>query len=160
MENQEEVTQSQDGSNNRTFVMLVAVLGGLLVLGIGAFVAWAFVIAPRMRADIETRNESIFATNTAVAVAAAATETHAATATATNTPVPTSTLTPSATPSSPPATATEEPTPTLSFETPRTENESEPEEIPKTGLGVLGGAVLVGGLTVLLVLIRRLREVD
>ncbi len=158
MENQEQIVQ-QEGSS-RNFVILVAVLGGLLVLGIGAFVTWALVVAPRMRADIEAQNETIFATNTAVALSAAATETAAVPPTATNTPVPTDTPPPSETPTRRPATATPEPTATLSFETPETENGTESGSMPDTGLGILGGALTAGGLAVLLVLVRRLRSTD
>lgn len=167
MENPEEVTQ-EEGSN-RSFVILVAVLGGLLVLGIGAFVAWAFLIAPGRRADIEARNEAIFATNTAIAIAGAATETAAVPPTATDTPVPTDTPPPTRTPTpttpatAPPATATSEPetpepTATVVLETP----EATPEEgsegmMPETGIGILSGAALAGGLAFLLILVRRLR---
>lgn len=159
MENQEQIIQ-QTGGSSRSFVILVAVLGGLLVLGIGAFVAWALVVAPRMRADIEARNETVFATNTAVALAAAATETAAVPPTATNTPVPTETPPPTETPTPRPATATPEPTATFSFETPEAEDEAEPEGMPQTGLGVLGGGLMAGGLAALLVLVRRLRSTD
>lgn len=103
MESQEEQVIQEDGAN-QTFIVLVAVLSGLLVLGIGAFVAWMVFIAPRMRADIEAQHEAVFATNTAVAIAAA--ETRAAVDAAlqtetpreTDTPLPTETPVPTNTP--------------------------------------------------------------
>jgi hypothetical protein len=164
MENPEETTQ-EEGSNgtNRSFVILVAVLGGLLVLGIGAFVAWALLIAPRIRQDVEARNEAIFATNTAIAVAAAATETAAVPPTATNTPVPTDTPPPTLTSTARPATDTPEPetpeaTATLGLATPEMNGEDDEGAVPDTGVGVLGGVALAVGLAFLLVLVRRLRK--
>ena len=44
MESLEEGEEQQ----NRTFVLLVAVMGGLLLIGILAFCAWAFIVGPRM----------------------------------------------------------------------------------------------------------------
>lgn len=162
MENQEETTQEE--GTNRTFVILAAVLGGLLVLGIGAFVAWGLLIAPRMRQDIEAQNEAIRATNTAIAIAAAATETAAVTPTPTDTPMPTDTPIPTDTPTPRPATATPEPetpepTATLGFGTPlATAVGGQQGGMPETGVGVIGGAALAAGLGVLLILVRRLRK--
>jgi len=161
MENPEETTQEE--SKNRSFVVLVAVLGGLLVLGIGAFVAWALLIAPRIRQDVESRNEAVFATNTAIAIAAAATETAAVTPTPTDTPVPTDTPPPTATPTSRPVTETPESetleaTPTLSLATPETDGGQDSGAVPDTGIGILGGVALALGLAFLLILVRRLRK--
>lgn len=161
MENPEETTQEE--GKNRSFVILVAVLGGLLVLGIGAFVAWALLIAPRIRQDVESQNEAIFATNTAIAIAAAATETAAVTPTPTDTPVPTDTPPPTATPTSRPTTDTPEsetpdPTATLSLATPETNGEENAAAVPDTGIGLLGGAALAIGLAFILILVRRLRK--
>jgi len=161
MENQEDTIQEEGTS--RSFVILVAVLGGLLVLGIGAFVAWALLIAPRIRADVETRNETVYATNTAIAIAAAATETAATTPTPTDTPIPTDTPLPTATPTARPATATAEPetpqpTATLGVESAEAEGETEAGAVPDTGIGVLAGAALAGGLAVVLLLVRRMRK--
>jgi len=162
MENQEEQVTQEEQSTDRTFITLVAVLGGLLVLGIGAFVAWALLIAPNMRANIESQNESTFATNTAIAVAAAATQTAAVTPTPTNTPTPTDTPVPTNTPTPPPATDTPTPAPTatLALGTPEAGGQggSVSKAMPDTGVGVLGGAALAGGLGLLLVLVRRLRK--
>lgn len=166
MENQEEIIQEekvQEEGSNRSFVVLVAVLGGLLVLGIGAFVAWALLIAPRIREDVESQNQAIFATNTAIAIAAAATETAAVTPTPTDTPVPTDTPPPTSTSTPRPATATSEPetlepTATHGIGTPETETEAASSGIPDTGVGLLGGAALAGGLAAILLLVRRLRK--
>jgi hypothetical protein len=164
-EQQEEQEQdSQEGGTNRTFAILVAALGGLLVLGIGAFVAWSVFIAPNLRADIEARNEATFATNTAVAIAAAATGTAAAiTPTPTDTPIPTDTPVPTDTPTPAPPTDTPEPEPTATLlaGTPEAGEGVSPAEtgiMPETGVGVLAGAALAGGLAFLLFLVRRLRR--
>jgi hypothetical protein len=161
MENQEETNRGE--GTNRSFIILVAVLGGLLVLGIGAFAAWAFLIAPGMRADIESQNEAIRATNTAVAIAEAATMTAAVTPTPTDTPVPTDTPPPTDTPTPLPPTATPEPetpepTPTLGLETPESSEGGSGGSMPDTGIGFLGGVALAGGLVFLLILVRRLRR--
>ncbi|MGD2105212.1 MAG: hypothetical protein PVJ55_08900 [Anaerolineae bacterium] len=160
MENAEQITQEE--GTNRSFIILVAALGGLLVLGIGAFVAWALLVAPGMRADVESQNEAVFATNTAVAMAAAATETAAVTPTSTDTPVPTNTPPPTDTSTPRPTATSESDTPeataTSSLQTPTTTvAENSASTVPDTGIGVLGGATLAGGLAFLLVLIRRLR---
>jgi hypothetical protein len=163
-----EAEAPQERGTNRTFIILVAALGGLLVLSIGAFVAWSVFIAPNMRADIEERNEATFATNTAVAIAIAATETAAAAPTdtpiPTNTPAPTDTPVPTEKPTAPPPTDTPEPTATALLGTPAgaegqgaAEGAAESEALPDTGVGVLAGAVVAAVLVVLLVLVRRLR---
>ena len=89
----EEVVAAEGG--NRTFIILVGALGGLLALGICAFVAWAFLLGPQMRAGRELQNQAILATNTAVAAAAAA---MAETATTEAQPTPTETIAPTDTP--------------------------------------------------------------
>lgn len=160
MQNVEQIAQEE--GNNRSFVILVAALGGLLVLGIGAFVAWALLVAPGMRAGVDSQNEAVFATNTAIAIAAGATETAAVTPTSTDTPVPTHTPRPTST-ATPVETATpEEETPeataTLTLQTPTAAaGENSAGTVPNTGIGILGGAALAGGLAFLLVLVRRLR---
>lgn len=165
MENQPQTAPEEaTPEGGASFTILVAVLGGLLVLGIGAFVAWALLIAPRMRANVESQNEAIRATNTAIAVAAAATQTAAVTPTPTDTPVPTDTPIPTDTPTPRPPTATPEPetpeaTATLGLGTPETtEGANVGSTMPNTGVGILGGAVLAGGLSFLLILVRRLRK--
>lgn len=178
MENQEEQVTEEGQGTDRVFIILVAVLGGLLVLGFGAFVAWAVFIAPNMRANIEARNEAIFATNTAVAIAGAATETGAVTPTPTYTPSPTDTpiptdtptlapatetLTPApptetSTPAPPTETATPEATATAVLTTPADQSGSADEGVPDTGVGILGGAALASGLVFLLAIVRHLRK--
>jgi hypothetical protein len=51
-EEEEGATEVAEGEGqNRTFLIAVAVLGGLLVCAIGAFMVWALVINPRMQAQ-------------------------------------------------------------------------------------------------------------
>ncbi len=163
MESQEGQLIQQEGAN-QTFIVLVAALSGLLVLGIGAFVAWMVFVAPNMQADITSQHEAIFATNTAVAVAAASTLAAADTPVATDaparaeTPAPTDTPVPTDTPTPPPATDTPTPEPTATVASGAGgNNDSVAETVPETGVGVLGGAALGAGLAFMLVLIRRLR---
>ncbi len=63
---EEENEEEEEKKQNRTFIILVAALGGLLVLGICAFIVWAVFINPRMRESLEAQNQAIQATNTAV----------------------------------------------------------------------------------------------
>jgi len=77
-EEQEPEPEAGDSEKpNRTFIILVGALGGLLAIGICAFAIWMIVVAPRMRQDvaasnqaIEATNEAVRATTTAMAVAA------------------------------------------------------------------------------------------
>ena len=62
---EEEEAVEEEGSN-RTFIILVAVLGGLLAVGICAFAIWAVVISPR-RTDRVAENHSIQTSNAQVA---------------------------------------------------------------------------------------------
>jgi len=64
-EEEEEVTEEEGA--NRTFIILVGALGGLLALGICAFLAWALWLGPNMAAQREAENQAILATNTAIA---------------------------------------------------------------------------------------------
>jgi cytoskeletal protein RodZ len=162
---EEEEVAAEEGAN-RTFTILVAALGGILALGICAFVAWAFLLGPQMRADREAQNQAILATNTAVAATATAEmETAEAPPTATETTAPTDTPTPRATPTKPPtataapatpaevaeaATATARPT-----ATPRPVGQ---EGVPDTGVGMLGAGALAVGLVFLLIVVRRMRR--
>jgi hypothetical protein len=156
---------AQEGGWNRAFIILVAALTGLLVMAAGAFVAWRVFIAPQRRADIESRSQATFATNTALAVAAAANQTAAASTSApTDTPIPTDTPVPAETVTPRPPTDTPEPesTATLPSETPEGAEVAGAVEsvgMPDTGVGVLAGAALGGGLAFLLFLVRRLRKV-
>ncbi len=100
---------------NKMFLIGVAVLGGLLLIAIIAFVLWAAVLNPRMQADRDVQNQAIIATNQAVQIALDATATADAMPTATplpeepeNTPTPTATATPVIAPTATP-TSTPEP---------------------------------------------------
>jgi cytoskeletal protein RodZ len=161
---EEEEAVEEEGAN-RTFIILVGALGGVLALGICAFVAWAFWLAPQ-RADIEAQNQIILATNAAVEVGAAETAvetvtiapTEKATTAPTDTPQPAPTEPPTATPV--PATATpgevaEAPTATRRpTATPRADSEG----VPSTGVGTLGAGALAMGLLFLLIVVRRMRR--
>ena len=47
-EDEEELSEEAEGEGqNRTFIIAVAVLGGLLICALAAFGVWAFVINPR-----------------------------------------------------------------------------------------------------------------
>ena len=64
-EDEEEEAIEEEGSN-RTFIILVASLGGLLAVTVCIFVVWALVISPRMAADRVAQNQAIEATNEAL----------------------------------------------------------------------------------------------
>ena len=66
---EEEEAIEEEGSN-RTFIILVGALGGLLAVSICVFVVWAFIINPRMTADRVAQNNAIEATNEALLAAA------------------------------------------------------------------------------------------
>lgn len=68
-EDEEEEAVEEEGSN-RTFIILVAALGGLLAVTVCIFVVWALVISPRMGADRVAQNQAIQETNEAVLAAA------------------------------------------------------------------------------------------
>jgi outer membrane biosynthesis protein TonB len=116
-EEEAEEAPAEEGAN-RTFIILVGAMGGLLALGICAFLIWAFVVAPGMNASISDANESILATNTAIAALAAG--------------EPTATETLEASPETPVLTNTPEPTepPTTEPETPDVTPDETPEEGP------------------------------
>ena len=63
---EEEEVAEEEGAN-RTFIILVGALGGLLALGICAFLVWALWLGPNMAAQREAENQAILATNTAIA---------------------------------------------------------------------------------------------
>ncbi len=169
---EDEIAGEEEGQN-RTFIILVAALGGLLAMGICAFAVWAVVIAPRMNGSIEVQNQAIYATNTAVAIAAAETATVAAQPTATDTPAPTDTPLPTLTrtPTRSPAAATVQPASGTISPTSETGAEltatrwptatpaSSGTSVPDTGIGALGAGVLAAGLVILLAVVRRIRRV-
>lgn len=167
-EEEEEVT-AEEGAN-RTFIILVSALGGLLAVAICAFVLWAFLIAPRMRTDLETQNQAILATNTALAATteaemAEALPTPTETVAPTDTPQPTRTRPPTAapeTPTAPPEEAAVALTATLSSTATRwptsTPGPASAESVPDTGIGTLGAGALALGLLFLLIVVRRMRR--
>ncbi|OQY24664.1 MAG: hypothetical protein DRI77_02595 [Chloroflexi bacterium] len=177
---EEEEVVAEEGAN-RTFIILVGALGGLLAVGICMFAVWAFVINPRMTADRVAQNQSIEATNTAVAQAAAAaaetpTEVAEPSAVPSDTPEPTPTMAPAtvapteATPAGaatgPTAAATQagatveptvNPNPTATRHPTATPKASK-DEMPGTGIGTLGASALALGLLFLLIMVRRVRR--
>ena len=121
-EDEEEEEEVAEGEGpNRTFIILVAALGGLLAVTVCIFVIWALVINPRMAGDRVAQNQAIAATNEALLATAgmltgtltiegAAPETEVAA----DTPVPTDVPEPTDTATPRPATATPGlPTPTV-----------------------------------------------
>ena len=68
-EDEEEEAVEEEGSN-RTFIILVAALGGLLAVTVCIFVVWALVISPRMGTERLAENQAIQETNEAVLAAA------------------------------------------------------------------------------------------
>ncbi len=160
----EEFLAEEEERPNRTFIILVAALGGILALGICAFVVWALIGNRWVQDRIQTQNQTIQTTNTAVAVAVAETATADAQPTATLTPVPTDipTLTPTRTPTPKPPPATSSPTPATAEPTatrgPTATLTTGSASPPDTGIGALGASVLAVGLLFLLVVVRRLRR--
>jgi type IV secretory pathway VirB10-like protein len=166
---EEEEAETEEGSN-RTFIILVAVFGGILAIGICAFIVWAVVLLPMMR-DRESANALVQQTAvimTADAAAAADQPEDTEVPEPTETPPPPPTEEPTEVP--PTATATpaevaevtpEEPTPTRRpTVTPKptaTGGESG-DEVPTTGIGAFGAGGIVVALMVILVAARRLRR--
>jgi len=184
---EEEEAEEAEGAN-RTFIILVAAMGGLLALGICAFVAWALWLSPQRRADLEARNQAIQATNTAMvaeaegaveetAPAEEAAETEEATSVPTNTPVPAATERPTTAAPESATTEAEEATEAAVTETPaemaqaptatpRPSPTRRPtatpragsEQVPDTGIGALSAGLLAMGLLFLLIVVRRMRR--
>lgn len=180
----EEEEAVEDEGANRTFIILVGALGGLLALGICAFIAWALWLSPQQRAARESMNQIVQATNTALVEEASGevaeeetvtatvpsteeTEEAEATASPTNTPRPTATNTLTATPVSTAVTtetpaevaeaSPDTPEPTVTRRptaTPRTSSDG----VPDTGFGTLGIGAVGVGLLFLLILVRRMRR--
>ena len=182
----EDVEALEDEGSNRTFIILVGSLGGLLAVAICIFVVWAFVINPRMSTDRVAQNQSIEATNEAILLTSQPQEEDA-----TNTPRAAPTDEPESTATPAPPTATPKPpTPTRAQPTPTTASggntDSTVEEatpaavaeaeatntprpatatprptktgVPETGIGALGYGALAVGLLFLLLVARRLRR--
>lgn len=169
---EEEEATAEEGTN-RTFIILVGALGGLLALGLCIFAAWAFIINPRMTADRLAQNQSIEATNTAVAALAAGETATPEAPTPSDTPEPIATEPPTAEPETPEATPSESATggtpagaAAASTATPRPTATRRPAatpasasgDVPDTGLGTLGASALAVGLLFLLVAVRRMRR--
>lgn len=168
---EEEDIQSEEGSN-RTFIVLVAAMGGLLAVAVCVLVGWA-VIYPRISASLNAENQATFATGTAAAeipkeeatstpteVARPATETPPPTWTPqpAATTRPTATPEPTATPAEIAADAAEGPTPTRRpTATPRPDADSG-SEVPSTGIGVFAAGALALGFLLVLVIVRRTRR--
>ncbi len=183
----EDVEALEDEGSNRTFIILVGALGGLLAVAICIFVVWAFVINPRMSTDRVAQNQSIEATNEAILLTSQPGEEDA---TNTPRPAPTDAPEPTATPAPPTATP-KPPTPTRAQPTPTASGDAESavEEatpaavaeaeatntpttstratatprpvktgVPETGIGALGYGALAVGLLFLLLVARRLRR--
>jgi type IV secretory pathway VirB10-like protein len=178
---EDEVIIEEEEGTNRTFIILVALLAGLLLVGLCTFGVYMFFVAPRLAGNVNVaqQNQAVEATNTAIAVAAAETSTADAPPTATSTRTPTPE--PSATPTEQP-TRTPSPTPVELAEgeageldddaltatarstatrrptsTPRVTKASG-EKVPSTGIGMFAAGLMGAGLLFLLVVVRRLRH--
>ncbi len=109
----EEVTPPPDGGSNRTFLIVSAIIGGIMLLALIFLAFYALIFAPQQRNQRATEVAAINAQNTLVAIAAEQTEQAAKiTPTPSNTPAQaTATATASVTPLLPsPTAATPSPT--------------------------------------------------
>ncbi len=175
----EEEAEEAGERQNRTFIILVAVMGGLLLIGIIAFCVWLLTVGRGImfggRAAVAPPEEAVMVAETATAEAALVAETataEAALALAQASPEPTATPTPSPTPVPPSPT----PLPTIAAQqatpTPRataTPGGTGPTPVPtytptvtpsppaQTGIGAYTALILAAGLIILLVISRRLR---
>lgn len=167
---EDEEAMEEEGSN-RTFIILVGALGGLLALAICAFVAWAIFVNPRMSADIEAQNHSVQATNEAAmataeeAARATIPPTDTPTPLPTDTPQPTNTKRPTATAVPPTATVGEvaegtgtPPSLTVTRRPTATPRPVTKHGVPDTGIGALGAGALAVGLLFLLIVVRCMRR--
>jgi len=165
-------TEAEEASErqNRTFIILVAIMGGLLLIGILAFCVWMFTVGRGVltggRAAIPPT-----APSDAAAIAAAATATAEAalaqvSSEPTATPLPSPTpVPPSPTPpptiAAPQATPTPRATPTPGGTGPTPVPTPTPTVTPsppaQTGIGAYTAIILAAGLLILLVVSRRLR---
>lgn len=174
LELEEPVEEAEEAGErqNRTFIILVAIMGGLLLIGILAFCAWMFMVG---RGVLFGRQAAAPPTNTPETVIAAEMETAtaAALAVAQASPTPTATWTPSPTPVPPSPT----PVPTVAAPqatpAPRvTATAGGPEATPsptrtpvpgtpaQTGIGAYTALILATGLILLLIISRRLRTAN
>ncbi len=176
---EEEEPAAAEGTN-RTFIILVVIMAGIVLLGICIVGAWMLWLGPKMASDRAARNHAIELTNEAImAMAGAVTgtvpvETVPPTPTftplpPTHTPAPTSTYTPTPSPQitsevtetmAPElaeAQVTPSPTPTRRI-TPTPRVSAQKEKVPGTGIGAFGTGLIACGLVFLLVVVRRLRR--
>ncbi|MGD2253650.1 MAG: hypothetical protein PVF70_12115 [Anaerolineales bacterium] len=134
---------------NRTFAIVAAVIGGLLVVSLACLALYMLVISPRQKAERDR-----IATETAMAgVATATVEIQQVEPTATNTPTPTATNTPTSTAT---PTNTAEP-----LAEPTATPTATPVALPDTGviddIGVPMLALMAGALIAVVFLARYLR---
>jgi len=180
LEMEELAEEEGDERQNRTFVLLVAVMSGLLLIGIVAFCAWVLIVGKGYlgggAAEAATTPEAVAPpgdfTPSATPVEAAAEEmtpTVEPTPTAVPTrvsPTPRPSPTPSPTSGATPAEAasaasTPTPAPTArarSTPVPTTAGETGTStEMTETGIGAFTAVLVAAGLLILLVAARRLR---
>ena len=164
-----------DEGQNRTFIILVAVMSGILLIGIIAFCVWALALgglggggaAQETEAPLTADVAMVSATETAIAELTATPEETSVPPTsttrppaATNTTRPTSTQSSVQSPtveattaSSAEVTSTPRPVPT-STPTPTTVSNN---QTPDTGIGAFTALIAAGALFILLLTARRLR---
>lgn len=146
----EEVEEAGE-RQNRTFIILVAVMGGLLLIGILAFCVWMFMVGQGV---LFGRRVAIPPTNTPDVATTAAAE-----ALALAQPSPKPTVTPTASPTPVPPSPT--PAPTIAAPqappTPTRTPPSSPSPPAQTGIGAYTAIILAAGLILLLVVSRRIR---
>jgi nitrate reductase NapE component len=157
---------------NRTFIILVAVMGGLLLIGIIAFCVWMFVVGRGVLTGGQAAIPPTATPEEAVIAAAETATAEAALAQAQVSPEPTATPTPSPTPVPPsptprPTIAAPQATPTPrvtatpggtgSTPVPTYTPTATPSPPAQTGIGAYTALILAAGLLILLVISRRLR---
>ena len=157
---------------NRTFIILVAVMGGLLLIGILAFCVWMFVVGRGVLTGGQAAIPPTATPEEAVIAAAETATAEAALALAQASPEPTATPTPSPTPvppspTLPPTIAAQQATPTPrvtatpggtgSTPVPTYTPTATPSPPAQTGIGAYTALILAAGLLILLVISRRLR---
>ena len=157
---------------NRTFIILVAVMGGLLLIGILAFCVWMFVVGRGVLTGGRAAIPPTATPEEAVIAAAETATAEAALAQAQVSPEPTATPTPSPTPVPPsptplPTIAAPQATPTPrvtatpggtgSTPVPTYTPTATPSPPAQTGIGAYTALILAAGLLILLVISRRLR---
>jgi nitrate reductase NapE component len=157
---------------NRTFIILVAVMGGLLLIGIIAFCVWMFVVGRGVLTGGQAAIPPTATPEEAVIAAAETATAEAALALAQVSPEPTATPTPSPTPVPPsptprPTIAAPQATPTPrvtatpggtgSTPVPTYTPTATPSPPAQTGIGAYTALILAAGLLILLVISRRLR---